>query len=100
MKYHLNMKTKQCPHCPMVFVETKNLTRHLKTHVIRTSPFISFTINSNSNSNLYNIPIFCRHWKSHTRVKSVAGGSLTVTMFGHTSRPTPIETFTGNSNAQ
>lgn len=28
------MKTKQCPHCPMVFVETKNLTRHLKTHTL------------------------------------------------------------------
>lgn len=32
-KYHLNIRTKKCPHCDMTFVESKNLNRHLRSHV-------------------------------------------------------------------
>lgn len=99
MKYHLNMKTKQCPHCPMVFVETKNLTRHLKTHVNPELQNPSF-FHEYSFLNLYKLFDCFRRWKSHTHVQFVAEGSHTAIMFGHMNKRTPIEMCTGNSNAQ
>lgn len=90
------MKTKQCPHCPMVFVETKNLTRHLKTHTLE-KPYVAHFFHiffCYTHAVAYFLFIF-----SDTHVQFVVVDLHTATMYGRMSKRTPIEMSIENSNA-